>query len=214
MRVYLGLVVFSVAGSALTRLLHLQADLIAAVASALTIGAGAWTVVRTCRPYGWPLAAGLFGAAAEIVGLATGFPFGRYEYTRVWQPALFFGPLGWFPLLLPLAWLMVAGAAERLTHPLPAWIGVPLAAALAAGVDLLMEPAAAGSLNYWRWLDAGPLPGGAPWANLFGWFGVSAVGATLLRRTDAPASPARREAAIVLGAHLLMLGAVSLLTSR
>ena len=192
----------------------MEAGLIATAASALTVGAGAWVAVRTCRPFAWIAAAGGVGALAEVVGLATGFPFGRYEYTQVWQPAIFFGPLGWFPLLLPLAWLMVVGAAERTTHPLPAWVGVPLAAALAAAVDLVMEPATTGPLGYWRWLDRGPLPGGAPWANLVGWFGVSLVGAALLRRTAAPDASERREATVVLLAHTLMIGAVALLVPR
>ena len=207
-RLYAGLVLFSIAGTAFTRLSGFDPGLIAPVAAALTLLTGTWAAVRTCRSVGSLLAAGTFGAMSELAGLATGFPFGRYEYTRAWQPAVFLGPLGYFPLLLPLAWLLVAGAAERITHPLPTWAAVPLAGAVAALVDLVMEPVATGPLGYWRWYDPGPLPGGAGWANLLGWFGVSAIGASLLRRSAAPDADARREAALVLVLHLAMFGAI------
>ncbi len=213
-RVYLGLVLFSVAGSALSRALRLDPGPIAPVASALTLLAGAWTAVRTCRPLRRPLAAAAFGVVSELAGLATGFPFGRYEYTSRWQPAVFLGPLGWFPLLLPIAWLMVAGAAERVCRPFPLLPRVLAAGVLAAGVDLLMEPAATGGLGYWRWLHPEGLPGGAGPMNVFGWFAVSAIGAALLARSDPPDPPARREAAAVLALHLAMLAAVAALAPR
>lgn len=205
---YAGLVLFSILGTGFTRLSGFDPGPIVPIAAALTLLAGTWAAIRTCRPYGWPLAAGLFGAGIELVGLATGIPFGRYEYTDRWQPAVFLGPLGYFPLLLPLAWLMIAGAAERIVRPLPAWAAVPLAGLGAASIDLVMEPVATGPLGYWRWFDPGPLPGGAGWSNFAGWLAVSLVGATILRQSEAPEPGARREAALVLVLHLLMFGAI------
>lgn len=208
LRLYTGLVGFSVAGTLFTRMSGFDPGLIAPVAAALTLLAGTWAAIRTCRPLGWPLAAGAFGAAIELVGLATGFPFGRYEYSSRWQPAVFLPVLGYFPLLLPLAWLMVAGAAERIVRSFPAWAAVPAAGLLAALVDLVMEPVATGPLGYWRWFDPGPLPGGAPILNLVGWFAISALGAAILRRSEAPSPEARREAALVLALHLAMFEAI------
>src|SRR4029453_18971441 len=54
--------------------------------------------------------------AFEAVGLATGVPYGRYTYADTLGPTL----LG-VPLLVPLAWLMMAWPswvlAERLARP-------------------------------------------------------------------------------------------------
>jgi putative membrane protein len=123
------------------------------------------------------------GLAAEAAGTLTGFPFGRYEYTGAWWPTVPIGDEARLSLPVGLAWAMVTGAAHCLV---PASLGVwarafvvGLAAALA---DLAIEPVMAGEAGYWRWVEQGPLPGGAPVSNFFGWWGVASVCGLVLAR--------------------------------
>ena len=93
-----------------------------AIAYPLTSGAGrdsvTWTIVvlgaalsvtHAAVSRGGPTAAGVLLLTAgisigfEAVGLATGFPYGRYSYSGALGPTL----LG-VPFLVPLAWLMMA----------------------------------------------------------------------------------------------------------
>lgn len=188
---FLGLVAFSLLGSLFSKLAKLDPGPIAPVASLLTLAAGLyaafgayWEVAaRPWRRVGIALA---IGAAAELVGLATGIPFGRYAYTTVWWPTLPLPGLGPFPLALPFAWLLTAGsatlAASKWLDPnvWPWWRPALLGGLLAAVLDLAMEPVMAGRLYYWRWLEPGPLPGGAPLANFFGWWGVGVLAGGVL----------------------------------
>lgn len=187
-RLFLGLVAFSLAGSLFSRLARLDPGPIAPAASLLTLGAGIVATfgeyVRTVdRP--WPrLGAALtLGATSEVVGLATGFPFGRYAYTGAWWPTVVL-PFGLFPLALPFAWLLMAGASRLSVR------SILLGGLLAAVVDLAMEPVMAGPLRYWRWLAPGPLPGGAPVANFLGWWGVATLAGAILGGKDVrPSTP-------------------------
>jgi len=177
-KVFLGLIVFSLLGTALSRLLNLDPGLIAPVTSALTILAGVWAafdgVWNSELPTGAATVAAL-GAFAELFGLRYGLPFGRYVYTDAWAPILTTA-VGPFPILLPFAWLMITAAATR-------WVGHPVLAGLvAASVDMVMEPVVANVLGYWRWLEDGPLPGGVPILNFCGWWVVSTLGAMILKR--------------------------------
>lgn len=155
-----------------------------------------------------------FGAGAEILGLASGFPFGRYAYTGAWWPSVEL-PVGSFPLALPFAWLLMAGAA-RLSIVGSQSTKVPRALAfslvgglLAATVDLAMEPVMAGPLHYWRWLAPGPLPGGAPVANFLGWWGTATF-AGLILTSGAP--PVRGVAARwVLGGFVVLIVGLGLI---
>ena len=205
--VFLSLVAFSLAGSGLSRLAHLDPGPIAPVASLLTLGAGVVATfgayVRTV-PGAWArlLGALAFGAGAEVVGLATGFPFGRYAYTGAWWPSVAL-PIGSFPLALPFAWLLMAGAA---TLSVPRVTYFPLMGGLlAATVDLAMEPVMAGPLDYWRWLRPGPLPGGAPIANLVGWWATACL-AGLILAFRIPPVPLRTPRRVLLGFLALILG--------
>ncbi|GIF05729.1 carotenoid biosynthesis protein [Actinoplanes siamensis] len=143
------------------------------------------------------LTATLGGFAVEAVGVATGFPFGDYEYSGRLGPRL----LG-VPLIIPLAWTWMAW---------PAWLAalrvarrrIPRIAVAAAGLaawDLFLDPQMVAE-DYWRWRDPVPaLPGvpGVPIGNYLGWLGfalllmaalAAAAGrsADLPRPTDAPA---------------------------
>lgn len=143
-----------------------------------TLSAGFWTVARLFGPRIWAVVA--LGAASEIVGLYTGFPFGSYTYSENWWPTVPLPDDHRFPILLPFAWGMIAGAAAAANWRRPVW----MAGLLAAMVDLVMEPAMADVLGYWTWAPRGPLPGGAPLLNFFGWFLVASLAALVLGTSE------------------------------
>jgi putative membrane protein len=110
----------------------------------------------------------LFGWGVEVLGLATSFPFGNYEYASSLGPTM----VG-VPIVIPLAWSMMAYpcllAAQRLsattlgTAILGGW--------LLAAWDLFLDPQMV-SEKYWTWQDTGwALPGiaGIPMQNFLGW---------------------------------------------
>lgn len=108
------------------------------------------------------------GFGLEAIGVATGVPFGRYEYS-----AGLGARLAGVPLVVGLAWTMLAWpaaiAARRLVaHPLARIVvgGWALAAA-----DLFLDPQLVDA-GAWRWLHPSPhLPGVAtvPVSNYGGW---------------------------------------------
>jgi uncharacterized membrane protein len=112
------------------------------------------------------------GFTVEAVGVATGFPFGTYDYSGQLGPKL----LG-VPLIIPLAWTWMAWpawlAAMRLTGRPPLRIG--LAAVGLAAWDLFLDPQMVAE-GYWTWRAATPaLPGvpGIPIGNYLGWLGFA-----------------------------------------
>lgn len=195
---------FSLAGSLLSKLTGLQPGLIAPVTAALTIGVGFVAVFQEIWILNKPVAywilpvALLLAAGIELVGLATGYPFGRYMYTDRWQPTVLIGR-SLFPVLLPFAWLLVVGSATVICTKLkyaPLW-----AAGLAAVIDFGMEPVMTGPLRYWVWLDHGPLPGGAALLNPLGWFVTALVVSALLSRLKVGSGGSAK---VVLGGHLVL----------
>jgi uncharacterized membrane protein len=115
---------------------------------------------------------------AEAVGLRTGLPFGAYDYT---------GSLGrevlGVPLLVPLAWTMMAWPALLVARRLTAGLGSvarPAATALVAAWaltawDVFLDPQMV-EAGHWVWADPSPaLPGvpGIPLTNFAGWLVVS-----------------------------------------
>jgi putative membrane protein len=129
-------------------------------------------------------AAGL-GFAAELVGVSTGRPFGRYEYSGRLGPRV-----GGVPLLAAAAWAMMAR---------PAWVvaglatrrraaRIPLAAGALAAWDVFLDPRMARE-DYWTWPGGGRYEG-VPAENFLGWWltGLGVFGAwTLLDGDDDPA---------------------------
>jgi putative membrane protein len=116
----------------------------------------------------------LGGFAVEAVGVATGFPFGTYDYAGRLGPRL----LG-VPLIIPLAWTWMAWpawlAALRLARSRP--IRIALAAVGLAAWDLFLDPQMVAE-GYWTWRDPTPaLPGvpGVPIGNYLGWLGFALV---------------------------------------
>lgn len=114
--------------------------------------------------------AGGVGMGAELVGVATGWPFGGYGYT---------GMLGWqvggVPLIIPLAWTMMAYPALVVARHItrrPA-LGVPLAAWALTAWDLFLDPQMVAD-GQWAWAADGAYLG-IPLSNYAGWLATSAV---------------------------------------
>jgi putative membrane protein len=118
------------------------------------------------------------GLAAEAVGVATGRPFGEYAYAGTLGPQL----LG-VPLLVPLAWAMMAYPALLLGRRLAgARRGRRVVVALLGGAtlaawDLFLDPQMVAA-GHWTWTYPDPgLPGvpGIPLTNAAGWLLVGTV---------------------------------------
>jgi putative membrane protein len=137
---------------------------------------------------------------SELVGTATGWPFGNYEYTQ----GLGAKVLGRVPYTIPLSWFYMGLASYVLADavlarwpasadaPRPrAWASVALGAWLLLVWDLVLDPAMAHEslpIKFWVWYERGPFFG-MPIQNLFAWFvtGLAFIGASrLLWRTDLP----------------------------
>ncbi|MEV5712619.1 carotenoid biosynthesis protein [Amycolatopsis mediterranei] len=135
------------------------------------------------------LIAGGGGLLAEVTGLHTGVPFGRYEYT---------GLLGWpiagVPGIVPLAWLMMAWPALLAGRALavkPAGVVAVAAGALAAW-DVFLDPQMVDE-GYWIWSSPEPslpLVAGIPVTNFAGWLLVAVlIQAALHRWVPRPPDP-------------------------
>jgi uncharacterized membrane protein len=112
-----------------------------------------------------PVSAAAAGFAAELVGVRTGVPFGRYSYSAQLGPRL-----GGVPLLAGGAWAAMAR---------PAWISagwistqrtprVLIAAAALTGWDVFLDPRMVRD-GYWRWRHPGRYEG-IPLTNFLGWW--------------------------------------------
>lgn len=142
----------------------------------------------------------------EWIGISTGLPFGRYNYTQSLQPQL----LG-VPLLIPLAWAMMLPPAWEIAarvfvgrnapHPFVTRLGRSGVAALAfTAWDLFLDPQMV-SWGFWVWETPG-LYFGIPLVNFLGWFGASFILSFFLM-------PDRME----MGANYLVYGITWILTS-
>jgi putative membrane protein len=110
------------------------------------------------------------GAVAEAVGVATGAPFGDYAYTDRLGPRLLD-----VPLVVPLAWAMMAYPAWRLAETLSAGRAarVLLAALALAAWDVALDPQMVG-FGFWTWPGGGPYED-IPLSNFAGWLAVGLV---------------------------------------
>jgi uncharacterized membrane protein len=137
--------------------------------------------------------AGGGGLLAESVGVATGWPFGSYNYTGT----LGLEVLG-VPAVVPLAWTMMAWPALVVARTLAARpVVVVLLGALALSAwDLFLDPQMVDA-GHWTWHhpDPGlPLVPGIPLTNYLGWLLVSLILIAVLNlalpRQDGVSGPA------------------------
>ncbi len=142
------------------------------IASVMTFFLASVTHAIVSRGFGWTggyLAITLLTSfGVEALGVATKFPFGEYAYSDSLGPAV----LG-VPLLIPLAWAMMAYpvllATQRLAQP--GLTTVLIGGWLFAAWDLFLDPQMV-SQGYWTWSAVGwTLPGipGIPLQNFLGW---------------------------------------------
>jgi putative membrane protein len=132
-------------------------------------------------------AAGGFGV--EVLGVHTGFPFGRYEYSGTLGPRL------WgVPLLVAAAWTMLAWPAALVARRL---VGsragrIVVGGWALASWDLFLDPQMVAD-GHWTWRHPSPhLPGvtAVPASNYAGWLAValliSLVLQAILGSSDGP----------------------------
>jgi uncharacterized membrane protein len=123
------------------------------------------------------------GLLAEAVGVRWGVPFGDYDYTGTLGLEL----LG-VPVLVPLAWAMMAYPALLVGRVLAGARGRLATAAVAAWTltawDVFLDPQMVDA-GHWRWEHPTPaLPGveGIPLTNFAGWLAVSFAMSLVLDR--------------------------------
>ena len=142
-------------------------------------------VLSSIDVLGWKRALGLLLLTAgwamlwEIVGVATGFPFGSYHYTG---DNLFFGippflPFGWFAQSYP-AFVVGRIALHGKVDPFPAsgrWLGrlsaIVISSFALTAFDFVWDPTQAGSPQpnpEWVWANPGSYYG-IPLSNFLGW---------------------------------------------
>jgi len=142
--------------------------------------------------------AGGLGLLAEAVGTRTGRPFGRYRYAGTLGPQVLH-----VPVVVPLAWTMVAHPAVQLGRRLArrrtgAARDVAVVAAAAwtlASWDLFLDPQMTGA-GHWTFATPHPhLPGlpGIPLSNYAGWVLTAVVICGALHHV-VPEAPAPRPA--------------------
>jgi putative membrane protein len=124
--------------------------------------------------------------ASELIGTATGWPFGNYAYTE----GLGWKVLGRVPYTIPLSWFYMGFASYLLAVAILArWTPPSLTArsravsevALGAWLllvwDLVLDPAMAHEslpVKFWIWSESGPFFG-MPIKNLAAWFATGAI---------------------------------------
>jgi uncharacterized membrane protein len=143
--------------------------------------------------------AGGIGLTAEATGVRTGVPFGEYSYTRSLGPRVLD-----VPLIVPLAWVMMAYPCLLLGRRLARWYaggpGPPRArrggrrsaavVVLTGGLtlaawDLFLDPQMVAA-GHWTWAHPSPgLPGlpGIPLTNYAGWVVVALLLMAVLHLT-------------------------------
>lgn len=123
-----------------------------------------------------------FGLGVELLGSRTDWPFGPYFYSDALQPQI-----AGVPVIVPLAWTMMAYPALVLARQVTTRWVVPLAAVGLSTWDLFLDPQMVGE-GYWVWeSSAGALPGipGIPLQNYAGWLVSTLVLMLVLNRLPA-----------------------------
>jgi putative membrane protein len=163
------------------------------VALALAAAGGEAVETRGGRGALVTVAAGAVGFGAELVGVATGRPFGHYAYSRRLGPRV-----RGVPVLAAAAWAMLAR---------PAWVAagwisgrpavrVPVAAAALTAWDVFLDPRMARE-GYWSWPGGGRYEG-VPASNFAGWFATGLAIFTVVAAVDRAAPSTDDDGALAL----------------
>ena len=124
---------------------------------------------------------------AELLGVTTGFLFGKYHYTSILQPQV-----AGVPILIPLAWLMMLPPAWAVAHFITGKTGRSFSFLLISALaftawDLFLDPQMV-AWNFWVWETPGHYFG-IPWSNYLGWILVSIVLSWIANPQELPAGP-------------------------
>ena len=152
-----------------------------AIVALEVLSALAFAVEDGSRRYGWrgilvfALIGSVIGTAVENIGLATGFPFGRYQFLELMGPTLFNVPmligLGYVGMAY-VSWVvacLILGA-DRCVVSGSRLFGLSfLASCIMVSWDWAQDPVWSTLLHAWQWRDGGPWFG-VPLSNYFGWF--------------------------------------------
>ena len=125
-------------------------------------------------------AVSLFAIAIEAIGVATGFPYGRFYYGDALGPLVF----GLVPYLLPVSYAPLVIGAVAAAYRADARRYGPWAlrsAALLVLMDGVLDPGAA-ALGFWVWPD-GSAYYGVPLSNYLGWLLSGTLASALLLST-------------------------------
>jgi len=170
----------------LTVLIVITAGAAVLVHATITAGAHVSAVLLGVAGFGW---------VAEIVGVHTGIPFGRYAYADSLGPRAF-----GVPVLIGIAWVMMSWPAALVARRLARRrIARMLIGAWAlAAWDLFLDPQMVAA-GHWSWTNPNPhLPGvdAVPISNFVGWLIVSLVVSIAIQLT-APELAAGSDVAMI-----------------
>ena len=201
----MGVAGFALAGTAISTWFKIDPGAISPIVTVLLILIGSSVAGIEIGSPSTVIGLLLICGVSEIIGVFTGLPFGRYEYTDQWWPTVQLADRHFYPLLLPFSWLMIVGGAYGVARTrFTAWQSVPVCAAIAMLIDMPMERAMTWTFAYWRWIEPGPIFG-APIANSIGWFLVSIVAGSLIAWKDIR-SEWKASSPTVLGIFCLFVG--------
>ena len=121
------------------------------------------------------LALSILACTIEVLGVASGFPYGTFYYGDALGPRI----AGLVPFLLPLSYApLVVGAVAAAWEARPRRLHVLYATLLLVWMDAVIDPGAA-SLGFWTWPESGVYYG-VPLSNYAGWLLSGALATTLL----------------------------------
>ncbi len=131
------------------------------------------------------LALSAFAYAIESVGVATGFPYGRFFYGDAMGPTV----AGLVPFLLPVSYAPLVVGAVAAAWGGPRLLHVAFSALILVWMDAVLDPGAT-SLGLWVWPEGGAYYGVPP-SNFAGWLLSGTLAAILLLATGRWTEPPR-----------------------
>jgi len=131
------------------------------------------------------LALSAFAYAIESLGVATGFPYGRFFYGDALGPTV----AGLVPFLLPVSYAPLVVGAVAAAWGGPRILHVAWSALILVWMDVVLDPGAT-SLAFWVWPEGGAYYG-VPLSNFAGWLLSGTLAAALLLTTGRWTEPPR-----------------------